>query len=183
METVDHENRSVLLGSETAKEAAAALLDGLERRAGRGGGLLAQDGGGVGALAAGDVAGAADADVADDGAVADLLAVKVLVEADDGPLGGAVGVARAADARVEAAGAVVGGDGLEGRGDAGGRGGDGGLEDVAGAATARVDVGVWYHRGVRLCDEDLGRHLEGCVCGVVLWCRFVVGCDPCKWVG
>lgn len=109
--------------------------------------------------AAEDVAGAAAADADRRGLLADLGALELLVEGESRALRRGVDVAGAAAARVEARGAGGSGDGRAG-GHAGGWGGLGSAEEVAGAAAAGVGVGVLEHGGVRLGD-GVGGHFGG----------------------
>lgn len=127
-----------------------------------------------GGEAAEDVAGTATADVGDGGGLlADLGALELLVEAQGLALSGGVDVASTASARVEARSGGGGRDGRSPGGNTGGRGGLGDTEEVASAATARVDVAVLGHGGVRLVD-GVGRHfgLMGVVCGLERCCSW-----------
>ncbi len=118
---------------------------------------------------------AAAADVVDgsDLGVDDALALELLVEGEDGALGGAVDVAGAAAAGGEGARGGVGGGQRGERGRARGRGGgcDGrGVDvlEVAGAAAAGVDVACAGDGGVWFCEVEGGFHFVWVGCGVVL---------------
>lgn len=135
----------------------------------------------------------AAADVVDgsDLGVDDALALELLVEGEDGALGGAVDVAGAAAARGEGAPCVVGGGqrGERGRARGGGGGRDGrGVDvlEVAGAAAAGVDVACAGDGGVRFCEVEGGFHFGRGVVGVGgygLWvCSMSVGVLWSCWV-
>lgn len=147
----------------TRADAAQAFHDGRSEAAGRAGtadaagvAVLTLSGAGAGHVG---VAGAAAANIAGRLLLHLALELVLLLEGHDGACGLGLGVAGAATARVEAAGARPGRDGL-GR-DARRGGGLGGAEEVASAAPSRVEVRVLRNRGVRLVDSQAGHLDEG----------------------
>lgn len=94
---------------------------------------------------------------------------ELVLERYDRPLDVGVRVARAAAARVEVPRAAGGHHGGDGRGDAGGRGGQGRTEVVAGATAAGVDVGVFGDGGVGLGD-GVGGHFCSFWLLIMWWC-------------